>query len=250
MSGHSRWSTIKRKKGLADAKKGKVFTKLIKEITVAARHGGGDPIANPRLRTAILAARAQNMPGENVDRAVKRGTGELDGITYEEYTYEGYGPGGAAVIVDVLTDSKQRTVAEIRHAFTRHNGNLGETGCVGWNFEMKGVLAVSKSLTTEDKLMEIALEAGADDIRDAGTNFDVITSPSAFEAVKKALEDKGLTFVLAEVAKLPKTTIRLEGKDAEQMIKLVDVLEDNDDVQHVYSNSDISDEDFERLGGE
>ncbi|MFH1262879.1 MAG: YebC/PmpR family DNA-binding transcriptional regulator [Pseudomonadota bacterium] len=248
MSGHSRWSTIKRKKGLADAKKGKIFTKLIKEITVAAR-GGGDPNVNSRLRAAITLARQQNMPGDNVERAIKKGTGELEGVSYEEITYEGYGPGGAAVIVDVLTDNKHRTIAEIRHAFTAHNGNLGENGCVAWNFETKGVLAVSKEKTTEDALMELALDAGAEDVRDAGDNFEIVTEPREYEGVKKKLEEKKVTFVLAEIAKLPKNTIRIEGKNAENMVKLVTELEDNDDVQHVYTNSDIPDEIMESIGG-
>ncbi|MFH1017013.1 MAG: YebC/PmpR family DNA-binding transcriptional regulator [Pseudomonadota bacterium] len=250
MSGHSRWATIKHKKGAADAKKGKVFTKLIKEIVVAARAGGGDPNTNPRLRTAMLAARAQNMPGDNVDRAVKRGTGELEGVTYEEISYEGYGPGGAAVIVDVLTDSKQRTVAEIRNTFQKHNGHLGEANSVAWNFEKKGFIAVDRNLISEEKLMEVALEAGAEDVRDEGSNFEVITAPSAFEGVRKKLEEFKLTMVLAEITKLPKSTVRLTGKDAENMVKLVEALEDNDDVQHVHSNSDIPEEVLAQLAGQ
>jgi YebC/PmpR family DNA-binding regulatory protein len=238
MSGHSRWATIKHKKGAADAKRGKIFTKLIKEIVVAARAGGGDPNSNPRLRTAILAARAQNMPGDNVDRAVKRGTGELEGVTYEEISYEGYGPGGAAVIVDVLTDSKQRAVAEIRNIFQKHNGHLGEVNSVAWNFEIKGYIAVNRNLISEEKLMELALEAGADDVRDGGATFEV----------RKKLEEFKLAMAVAEVTKLPKSTVRLQGKEAEQMIKLVDALEDNDDVQHVHSNSDIPDEVVAQLG--
>ena len=190
----------------------------------------------------MLAARAQNMPGDNVDRAIKRGTGELEGVTYEEISYEGYGPGGAAVIVDVLTDSKQRAVAEIRNTFMKHNGHLGEVNSVAWNFEIKGYIAIDKSLISEEKLMEIALEAGAEDVRDGGPNFEVITTPSAFEGVRKKLEDFKLAMVVAEVTKLPKSTVRLTGKDAENMVKLVEALEDNDDVQHVHSNSDIPEE--------
>lgn len=247
MSGHSRWSTIKRKKGLADAKKGKVFTKLIKEISVASRTGGGDPEMNPRLRSALLAAKAQNMPTDNIERAIKRGTGELEGVTYEELTYEGYGPGGAALIIDVLTDSKQRTVAEIRNLLTKHAGNLGESNSVAWNFEKKGLLVVEKGKVSEDKLMELALDAGAEDIKDSGSNFDVITEPSSFDDVKKKLEAAGIAFALAEVSRLPKTTIRLEGKQAEQMFKLIELLDDHDDVQHVYNNSDIPEEVLARL---
>ncbi len=246
MSGHSRWSTIKRKKGLADAKKGKVFTKLIKEITVAARHGG-DPNGNPRLRAAILAARAQNMPHDNVERAIKRGTGELEGVHYEEFSYEGYGPGGAAVIVDVMTDNKQRTVSEIRHLFSKHNGNLAEAGAVSWNFETKGLLAIEKAQTNEDKLMELALDAGAEDVRDVGPNFEVISDPKHFEEVKKKLEGEHLTFVVSQIAKLSKTMMRIEGKDAENMVKLMEELEDHDDVQHVFSNSDIPEDIMERV---
>ncbi len=249
MSGHSRWSTIKRKKGVADARKGKIFTKLIKEITVAARIGGGDPNSNARLRTAVTAARQQNMPGDNVDRAIKKGTGELEGVHYEEFTYEGYGPAGTALLVDVMTDNKQRTISEIRHIFTRHNGNLGETGCVAWNFETKGLLALSKDSINEEKLMELALESGADDVREIGNNFEITTDPRKFENVKKKLEDAKLNFIVSEIAKLPKSPVQIEGKQAEQMIKLVEALEDNDDVQHVYTNSDIPDEVMEKLGG-
>ncbi|HLG20059.1 MAG TPA: YebC/PmpR family DNA-binding transcriptional regulator [Bdellovibrionota bacterium] len=249
MSGHSRWATIKRKKGLADAKKGKVFTKLIKEVVVAARMGGGDVNTNTRLRSAVAAARAQNMPGENIERAIKRGTGELEGITYEETTYEGYGPGGVAILVDIMTDSKQRTVAEIRYIFTHHGGNMGEAGCVSWNFEKKGILAIDKATVSEEKLMEVALDAGAEDVRDVGSNFEVITDPHMFEAVKGKIETAGIKFVLAEVAKLPKNTVQLEGKNAEQMVRLVEELEDNDDVQHVYTNSDIAEDVMEKIAG-
>jgi YebC/PmpR family DNA-binding regulatory protein len=248
MSGHSRWATIKRKKGLADAKKGQVYTKLIKEITVAARMGGGDVASNPRLRTAIASARAQNMPHDNVERAIKKGTGELEGVTYEEVTYEGYGPGGAAVILEAMTDNKHRTVAEIRNLFGKHNGNLGESNSVAWNFEKKGYLAVDKKLIAEEKLMNLALEAGAEDVRDEGANFEVITSPHNFESVKEKLQAQKLSFVVAEVSMIPKTTVRLEGKQAEQMVKLVDALEEHDDVQHVYSNSDIPEEVLAGLG--
>jgi len=249
MSGHSKWNTIKRKKGLVDAKRGKIFTKVIREITMATREGGGDPDGNPRLRTAISAARAQNMPNSNVERAIKKGTGELEGVSYEEITYEGYGPAGAAVIVDVMTDNKQRILAEVRHLFSKYNGNLGENGCVAWNFETKGLIVVPQEAITEEKLMELVLEAGADDIRDEGKNFEIITDPKDLEAVKEKLDQAKIPMLVSEIAKLPKNTVRLEGKHAEQMIKLVDSLEDNDDVQHVYNNSDVSEEVMERFSG-
>jgi len=248
MSGHSKWSTIKRKKGATDAKRGKVFTKLIKEITVAARFGGGDPDANPRLRTAIVAARTENMPKDNIERAIKKGTGELEGVAYEEMVYEGYGPGGAAVLVESLTDNKNRTVADVRHIFTKSGGNLGEAGCVAWMFDKKGLLVLEKNNVNEEVLMEVALEAGAEDIRDEESTFEVITAPEDFESVKKALDDKGLKCVVDEITMLPKTTVELEGKEAEQMLRLMDGLEDSDDVQKAYSNFDISDETFEGLG--
>lgn len=248
MSGHSRWSTIKRKKGAADAKKGKIFTKLIRELTVAAKQGGGSPDLNPRLRTAILGAKAQNMPSDNIDRAIKKGTGELEGVTYDEMTYEAFGPGGIALVIDVLTDNKQRTVAEVRNLLSKNGGNLGETGSVGWNFELKGVLSISKSLISEEKLTELAIESGAEDIRDAGTSYEVVTEPKTFEAVKESLEKHGLKLESAELTKLPKTLIQLDKKEAEQLLKLIDLLEDNDDVQNVYSNSDISSEISESLG--
>lgn len=248
MSGHSKWSTIKRKKGATDAKRGKVFTKLIKEITVAARFGGGDPDANPRLRTAIAAAKSENMPKDNIERAIKKGTGELEGVAYEEVIYEGYGPGGAAVLVESLTDNKNRTVADVRHIFTKSGGNLGEAGCVAWMFDNKGFLVLEKSTVNEEVLMEVALEAGAEDIRDEENIFEVITAPEDFDSVKKALDTKGLQCVVAEITMLPKTTVELEGKEAEQMLRLMDGLEDSDDVQKAYSNFDISDETLEGLG--
>lgn len=242
MSGHSKWSTIKHKKGAADAKRGKIFTKLIKEITVAARMGGGDPNANPRLRSALLAARAENMPKDNMDRAVKKGTGELEGVNYEEVVYEGYGPGGAAVIVESLTDNKNRAVAEIRHCFSKRGGNLGANGCVAWMFDKKGYLVVEKSAIDEDALMEAALEAGAEDVREDGPNFEVITEPEDFEAVKEAIEGASIPYVAAEITLLPQNTTSLKGKEAEQMIALMEMLDDSDDVQKVYTNADIPDE--------
>jgi len=247
MSGHSKWSTIKRKKGAADAKRGKAFTKIIKEIMVAARMGGGDMNSNPRLRSAVLAAKAENMPKDNIDRAIKKGTGELEGVTYEEITYEGYGPGGVAMLVQVLTDNKNRTVADVRHIFSKHNGNLGETGCVSWMFENKGLILVDKAGVEEDKLLEVALDAGALDVKDNGKEFEVTVSPAEFEEVKKKIEETGFKPNYAEVTMVPQSTNKLAGKEAEQMLKLMEGLEDSDDVQKVYANFDIADEEMERL---
>jgi YebC/PmpR family DNA-binding regulatory protein len=248
MSGHSKWSTIKRKKGAIDSKRGKIFTKLIKEITLAARLGGGDIEGNARLRSAVLAAKDENMPKDNIDRAIKKGTGELaGGAAYEEVTYEGYGPAGVAVIVEVMTDNKNRTVAEIRHIFSKHGGNLGENGCVFWMFDKKGSIVLDKKTVTEDVLMEVALEAGADDVRDQETEWEVITEPAAFEAVKRAIEQKGWKYLEARVGMIPQNTIKLEAGKAEQMLRLMEKLEDNDDVQNVYANFDISDEVMEKL---
>ena len=247
MSGHSKWSTIKRKKGAADAKRGKAFTKIIKEIMVAARMGGGDINANPRLRTAVLAAKAENMPRDNIDRAIKKGTGELEGVNYEELTYEGYGPGGVAMMLEVMTDNKNRTVADIRHTFSKQNGSLGEGGCVSWMFEKKGLISIDKSGVDEDRLIEVALDAGALDVKESGKEFDVTTPPGSFEGVKKKLEEAGFKCTYGEVTMVPQTTVRLSGKEAEQMLKLMEALEDSDDVQKVYANFDIADEEMERL---
>ena len=247
MSGHSKWSTIKRKKGAADAKRGKVFTKIIKEIMVAARFGGGDINSNPRLRTAVLAAKAENMPKDNIDRAIKKGTGDLEGVNYEELIYEGYGPGGVAMMLEVVTDNKNRTVADVRHIFLKHNGNLGENGCVSWMFEKKGLITIEKSGVDEDRLIEVALDAGALDVKDSGKEFEVTTDQTSFEEVKKALEEAGFKYNYAEVTMVPQSTIRLSGKEAEQMLKLMEGLEDSDDVQKVYGNFDIADEEMERL---
>jgi len=247
MSGHSKWSTIKHKKGAADARRGKIFTKIIKEITVAARMGGGDPNGNPRLRSAIAAAKAENMPKENIDRAVKKGTGELPGVTYEEATFEGYGPGGVAVLVEILTDNRKRTVADIRHVFSKNAGNLGEAGCVSWMFEKKGLIAFDKTKVDEEKLMDSALEAGAQDVREADKEFEVITDPADFERVKKRLEEARMPFAYAEISMVPQSTVRLIGKEAHQMLRLMESLEDSDDVQHVYANFDIPDEEIEQL---
>jgi len=250
MSGHSKWSSIKHKKGAADAKRGKVFTKIIKEITVAARMGGGDVNANPRLRTAVLAAKAENMPRENIDRAIKKGTGELEGVNYEELTYEGYGPGGVAMMLEVLTDNKNRTVADVRHVFAKQNGNLGEGGCVSWMFEKKGLITVDRARVDEDRLIEVALDAGALDVKDSGKDFDVTTSPGSFEEVRKKLEEAGFKLTYGEVTMVPQTTVRLTGKEAEQMLRLMEALEDSDDVQKVYANFDIADEEMERISAQ
>jgi len=243
MSGHSKWSSIKHKKGAADAKRGKIFTKLIKEITVAARMGGsGDPDANPRLRTAILAAKAENMPKDNIERGIKKGTGELEGVDYEENTYEGYGPGGAAVFLESLTDNKNRAVADIRHIFAKCGGNLGENGCVSWMFDKKGYIVVERSAIDEDSLLETALEAGAEDVREDDSNFEIITAPEDFEAVKAAIDENKIPYLDAEVTMLPQTATSLQGKEADQMIRLMDMLDDCEDVQKVYTNADIPDE--------
>ena len=239
MSGHSKWASIKHKKAATDAKRGQAFTRLIKEITVAARMGGGDPEGNPRLRAAIASAKAQNMPQDNIKRAVAKGIGALPGQTYEDVTFEGYGPAGVAVIVEVLTDNRNRTVAEIRHAFSKHGGNLGETGCVNWMFEKKGMILVEQDKADEDDLMELALEAGADDMAQEEGNYEITTSPSSFEAVKGALEEKDIPVTLAEVSMHPQSTVRLEGKEALRMLRLMDLLEENDDVQEVSANFDI-----------
>ncbi len=239
MSGHSKWATIKHKKGAADAKRGKVFTRLIKEITVAAKAGGGDPDGNPRLRTAILAAKAENMPADNIKRAIQRGTGELEGLQYEEITFEGYGPGGVAVIVDVLTDNRNRAVSEVRHAFSKNGGNLGESGSVGYMFSKKGVILVAKDAADEEKLTEIVLESGADDLSDEGDNWEVLTAPKEFEAVRDAVINAGLKPEHAEVTMVPSTYQKLEGAQANAMLRLLDVLEELDDTQNVYSNFDF-----------
>jgi len=242
MSGHSKWSSIKHKKAATDAKRGKIFTKLIKEITVAARVGGGDVDANSRLRTAILAAKNENMPKDNIERAIKKGTGELEGVNYEESIYEGYGPGGAAVLIESLSDNKNRTVADIRYIFSKSGGNMGENGCVAWMFDKKGYIAVENKAVDEEALMEAALDAGAEDIREDNSNFEVITAPEDFEAVKAAIDNASIPYSVSEVTMLPQSTTFLKGKKAEQMVKLMEALEDCDDVQKVYTNADIPDE--------
>ena len=242
MSGHNKWASIKHKKGANDAKRGKAFTKLIKEITVAARMGGGDINGNPRLRAAVLAARAENMPKDNIERGIKKGTGELEGVSYEESLYEGYGPGGAAVLVESLSDNKNRSVADIRHIFAKNGGNLGTGGCVAWMFKKKGYIAIDGKAIDEEKLMEKALEAGAEDVREEDGTFEVITAPEDFETVKTAIEQLSVAYLSSEVTMLPQNTTALTGKEAEQMMRLMDMLEDCDDVQKVYTNADIPDE--------
>src|SRR3989338_4584611 len=247
MSGHSKWKKVKHKKAASDAKRGKIFTKLLKEITIAARQGGGDPEFNPRLRLAILSAKQNNVPGGNIDRAVKKGMGELGGAILEEVTYEGYGPGGVAVLVDVITDNKNRTVSEIRSAFTKYNGNLGASGSVAWMFTKKGILTIDANKTSEDQLMEILLEAGADDIRREGDSFEIYTTPEQFEAVKEALEKNKIEIHSSELSMEAGSTFHLSGKQAEQMLTLLEILEDHDDVKQVYANFDVDEEEIEKI---
>jgi YebC/PmpR family DNA-binding regulatory protein len=244
MSGHSKWHSIKHKKGALDAKRGKLFTKFIKEITVAARTGGGDVEGNARLRKAIFDAKAGNMPNDTIDRAVRRGTGEEEGVSYEEITYEGYGPGGVALLIQSLTDNRNRTVAEIRHAFSKNGGNLGESGSVGWMFEKKGYIVVEKAAKAEDELFELVIEAGADDLRDDEENFEIITAPENFDKVLAAIKTAGIEPQMAEVEMVPQTYVKLEGQDARQMLKLMETLEDHDDVQKVSANFDINEADM------
>ncbi len=250
MSGHSKWSTIKRKKGKVDQERGKLFTKLIRELVVAARAGGGDPEANPRLRTAIENARANNMPQANIDKAIRRGTGELPGVHYEEHTLEGYGPQGVAILLEALTDNKNRTTSEIRHILSKHGGHLGEVGCVSWMFDLKGSIVVDKEKITEDELMAAALEAGAEDVRDENMYYEVVTAPADLEKVKQVLKERNIEFSSAQLTRNPQTVIRLEGKHAEQILRLMDALEDHDDVQKVYANFDVPDEIMEKMGKE
>ena len=247
MSGHSKWATIKHKKGALDAKRGKVFTRLIKEIAMAAKAGGGDADHNPRLRTAIAAAKAENMPADNIKRAVQRGTGELPGATYEEATFEGYGPGGVALLVDVSTDNRNRTVSEIRHIFTKHSGNLGEAGSVAWMFHKKGSIVVPKAQAKEEDLMNIVLEAGGEDLRDDGENWEVLTDLGSYESVLQAVKNAKIEPTVAEIAMLPQNYVKVEGQTASAMIRLLEALEDHDDVQHVYSNFDVDQKALEEV---
>lgn len=245
MSGHSKWHSIKHKKGAADAKRGKLFTRIIKELTVAARDGGGDPDSNPRLRTVIADAKAANMPADNIKRAIRRGTGEEPGVHYEAVTYEGYGPGGAALMVEVLTDNKNRAVGEIRHLLTKHGGNLGSSNSVAWLFDRRGYVLVDREAVDEEALMTAAIDAGADDLRDDGGNWEIISAPESFDAVAEAVRALGVEPTAAQVAMLPQNSVVLEGKPAQQMMKLMDALEDLDDTRHVWSNFDVSEKEIE-----
>lgn len=247
MSGHSRWATIKHKKGAADARRGKVFTKLIKEITIAARAGGGDPDGNPRLRSAITAAKAENMPADNIKRAIQKGTGELPGATFEEVVYEGYGPGGVAMMVEVTTDNRNRTLSEIRHTFSKHGGNLGASGSVSWLFHKKGYVVVEKGKTDEDMLLNLVTEAGAEDMREDGSNWEIISPPDKFPQVTEQLKSANITPAAAEVSMVPQSYVKLSGKHAEQLLRLMEELEDHEDVQHVYSNFDIEEAEIQAL---
>lgn len=247
MSGHSKWAQIKHKKAKTDLERGKAFSKLIRLITVAARQGGGNPENNPRLRLAIQKAREMNMPQENIEKAIKKGTGELEGVAYEEIIYEGYGPGGVAIMVEATTDNRNRTTAEIRHLFSKHGGNLGETGCVSWVFERKGLISFERGKVDEEEVMAVAIDAGAEDIRSTETTIDVITAPEDFERVKEAIDRSGLQYAVAQVTMVPKTTVSVEGKQAQQVLSLIEALEDHDDVQEVYANFDIADELLESL---
>lgn len=246
MSGHSKWSSIKHKKAVVDAKRGKIFTKIIREITVAARTGGGDPDSNPRLRTAMQSAKAVNMPQDNISRAIKKGTGELPGVSFEEVTYEGFGPEGVAILVDVLTDNKNRTIAEIRSIFGKNGGNIGETGCVGWIFTKKGTISIQKKACDEDQLMAVVLEAGADDLK-IEEDYEVLTAPDTMEAVKEALDENNIAYESAEINMIPSTTVKLEGKAAQQILKLMESIDDHDDVQNCYANFEISEKEMESV---
>jgi YebC/PmpR family DNA-binding regulatory protein len=248
MSGHSKWATIKHKKGALDAKRGKIFTRLIKEIAIAAKQGG-DPEKNPRLRTAVAAAKAENMPSDNIKRAIQRGTGELPGVSYEEITYEGYGPGGVALLVDVTTDNKNRTVSEIRHMFGKHGGNMGEAGSVAWMFHKKGMIVVPKSAANEDDLLNLVLESGGDDLKTEEESYEILTAPESFEPVLDAVKKAGITPTTAEVSMVPQNYILLEGNSASAMIRLLEALDDHDDVQHVYSNADFDQKQLAEMAG-
>ena len=250
MSGHSKWATIKHKKAATDAKRGRIFTKLIREITIAARVGGGDADSNPRLRSAILAAKNENMPNENIERALLRGTGQLEGEQFEEVNFEGYGPGGVGMILQVVTSNRNRVVSEIRHMMSRNGGNLAENGAVGWMFSRKGQIVVPKEQASEDKMLSIVLDAGAEDLRDDGTEWEVLTPPEAFEAVREALNKAGVTPASAEVAWVPQNYIKLTGSAATQMLRLVETLEDHDDIQHVYANFDIDEKELAAIAAE
>ncbi len=245
MSGHSKWHSIKHKKGAVDAKRGKIFTRLIREITVAARDGGGDPDMNPRLRKAVSDGKAANMPNDNIDRAIKRGTGELEGVSYDEITYEAYGPGGVAILIETMTDNRNRTVAELRHLLSKNNGNLGEAGSVAWMFDRKGYFVVGKDQKGEEELFEIAIEAGAEDLKDDDGSFEIYSDQENFEAVKTSLATAGIKSEVSEISMIPQNYIKLGGSDAQQMLKLYEAIDDHDDVQNVYANFDIDEEELE-----
>ncbi len=248
MAGHSKWANIKHRKAAVDAKRGKIFTKLIRELTVAAKEGGGDPEANPRLRTAVAAAKGANMPNDTIERAIKRGTGDIEGIVYNEIFYEGYGPGGSAVYVKTLTDNKNRTVSEIRRIFTKHGGGLGENGCVAWMFDLKGRIAFAGDSVDEDALFDLVIDAGADDMRTEDSEIVVIIPTEDYETVKRAVSEAGMRYESAEVTMIPQTSVKIEGRDAEHMIRLMEALEDSDDVQNVYANFDIDERLLEAIG--
>ncbi|HEY7679335.1 MAG TPA: YebC/PmpR family DNA-binding transcriptional regulator [Terriglobia bacterium] len=249
MSGHSKWATIKHKKAATDAKRGRVFTRLIREITIAARAGGGEPDKNPRLRTAIQAAKAENMPGDNIERAILRGTGQLEGEQWEEAMFEGYGPGGVGMLVKAVTTNRNRCVGEIRHIFSRHNGNMAEAGAVSWQFHRKGDIVVPKDAADEEKLMTLVLDAGAEDLKDDGSSWEVVTPPEAFDAVRESLEKAGVKPSTAEIGMVPQNYIKLTGTDAQHMLRLVEALEEHDDVQHVYANFDIDEKEMAAVAG-
>lgn len=250
MSGHSKWHSIKHKKAAQDAKRGKIFTKIIRELSVAARMGGGDPDANPRLRKAIADAKAVNMPAENIKRAIQKGTGELEGINYEEVSYEGYGPGGVAIYVEALSDNRNRTVSELRHIFSKNGGRIGESGCVAWMFKRKGYIVVEKTEASEDELLDIALEAGAEDLREDGSNYEIFTSPEDYESVVNALKEHNIELAASNLGFIPQNYVKLEGKQAHQLLRLMEELEDHDDVQHVWANFDIDEEEIAQYSAE
>ena len=248
MAGHSKWANIKHRKAAVDAKRGKIFTKVIRELTVAAKEGGSDPEANPRLRTAVATAKGANMPNDTIERAIKRGTGDIEGVVYNEIFYEGYGPGGSAVYVKALTDNRNRTVSDIRRIFTKHGGGLGENGCVAWMFDLKGRIAFAGDSVDEDTLFDLVIDAGADDVRTEDSEIVVITPTDSYETVKKAVADAGIQYESAEVTMIPQTSVRIEGREAEHMIRLMEALEDSDDVQNVYANFDIDEQLLEAIG--
>ena len=249
MSGHSKWHSIKYKKAALDAKRGKIFTKIIRELAAAARLGGGDPDANPRLRKAVAEAKAVNMPADNIKRAILKGTGQLEGVSYEEFAYEGYGPGGVAIYVEVLSDNKNRTISELRHVFSKNNGRIGESGCVAWMFNRKGYIVVEKEKASEDELLDISLQSGAEDLREDGSNYEIFTLPENYEAVVNALKEHDIELAASNLGYIPQNYVKLEGKQAQQLLKLMEELEDHDDVQHVWANFDIDEEEIAKYSG-